>query len=137
VIAYALSRWLQPCLAVALLSAAGCTFGSDRDHKLTAAVKKYYAANATEEQGRCRTPKIDTVYEHRIIKASSEGEDVMVVRYSYFDRHADMDANNNRFVSLSQVCAGIAERQFIVARQDIGYRVMDMDGELRDRESTN
>ena len=131
------SLWLQACLGLALLTIAGCSLEPDRDPQLTAAVKKYYATHATEEGGNCRKPKIDMIYEHRIVDASSDGADVMVIRYSYFDRHADMDANHDWVVHLSQKCAGITERQFVVARQDIGYHVKDMTGELRDGESTN
>lgn len=122
--------------SVLLLTAAGCAAGSEDEQRIAQAIKEHYAAYATEEGGTCRSPKIDSVQEHRLLETTTDGFDVMMVRYSYFDRHADMDANWERLVYLSQPCGGIAERQFVLARSEFGYRVMDMDGELRNKEST-
>ncbi|MEM9626771.1 MAG: hypothetical protein AAGA21_11115 [Pseudomonadota bacterium] len=104
---------------------------------LASAIKEHYAAHATEEDGACRRPNMDTIQEHRLIDRSAEGHDVMMVRYSYFDRHADMDANWDKLVYLSQPCGGIAERRFVLARSQLSYRVMAMDGERRGGESKN
>lgn len=121
--------------SVLLLTVTGCATGPSIDPDLASAIKEYYAAHATEEEGACRTPRIDTVQEHRVLETSEDGREVMMVRYSYFDRHADMDENYGRLVHLSQPCGGIAERRFVLARGELGYRVTDMGGELRDRES--
>lgn len=123
---------LSSCL---LLTTAGCVMEGDVDPALTSVIKAHYSAHATEEEGVCRTPRIDTIQEHRLIETSTDGHDVMMVRYSYFDRHADMDANWDKLVYLSQPCGGIAERQFVLARSELGYRVTEMGGEHRDGES--
>lgn len=126
--------WILSCIAALILT--GCMSGPDQDPGLASAIKEHYAAHATEEQGACRSPKIDTIQAHRLVETSAEGEDVMMVRYSYFDRHADMDENWDKLVHLSQPCGGIAERRFVLAREKLGYRVTAMDGEHRTREST-
>ena len=121
--------------SVLLLTVTGCAMGPDDDQHLALAIKEHYAANATEEAGACRSPKIDSIQEHRLLETTADGDDVMTVRYSYFDRHADMDANWDRLVHLSQPCGGIAERQFVLARGELGYRVIEMGGERRNGES--
>ncbi len=120
--------------SVWLLIATGCAMGSGVDPGLASAIKEHYAAHATEEEGACRSPKIDTIQEHRPLETSKDSQNVMMVRYSYFDRHADMDANWDKLVYLSQPCGGIAERRFVLGRDERGYRVMDMGGEHRDGE---
>ena len=119
----------------AALAMTGCAFGSAGDPGLALAIKEHYAAHATEEQGACRNPKIDTIEERRLLEKSKGGEDVMKVRYSYFDPSADMDADWSKLVYLSQPCGGIAERRFVLAHDDRGYRVIAMSGERHGAET--
>ncbi|MGI9500997.1 MAG: hypothetical protein ACR2P3_13245 [Geminicoccaceae bacterium] len=123
------SRSFSCLFCFVLLSIAGCASGESGDPALASAIKDHYAAHATEEQGACRSPKIDSILDRRLVKRSTDGDDVMMVRYSYFDRHADMDANWNRYAHAGQTCGGIAERRFVLSRGDLGYRVTDMSGE--------
>ncbi|MGI9499477.1 MAG: hypothetical protein ACR2P3_05535 [Geminicoccaceae bacterium] len=129
------SRSAQALSCAAILTVAGCVMGPDNDPGLASAIRAHYAAHATEEEGACRSPKIDTIQEHRVVARSADDSEVVMVRYSYFDRHADMDANWDRLVHLSQPCGGIAERRFVLARGALGYRVTDMGGEHRNGES--
>lgn len=122
---------LHAFVGVGLLAMTGCVMGPTGDPGLGIAIKEHYASHATEEDGACRSPKIDTIQAHRVIDRSEEGDEVMMVRYSYFDKHADMDANWDKLVFLSQPCGGIAERRFVLARDQLGYRVTEMGGERR------
>ena len=123
------SRFIRAVCCVIGLSMTGCTLNPGDGHELASAIKEHYAAHATEERGACRSPRIDTIQEHRRLETSVDGEDVIMVRYTYFDPSADMDADWSKLVYLSQPCGGIAERQFVLARDDLGYRVTDMSGE--------
>jgi hypothetical protein len=130
----------MPCLALStaiLLIVTACTSsqGSHSKHRLVSAIKQHYAAHATEEQGACRSPKIDTIMQQYLLERAAAGQEVMKVRYSYFDRHADMDANLDRIVHLSQPCGGIAEREFTLSQSPVGYQVMSMSGEQHEQES--
>ena len=130
----------MPCLALSaaiLLIVTACTSsqGSYGGHRLKLVIKQHYAAHATEEQGACRSPKIDTIMQQYLLEPAVAGQEVMRVRYSYFDRHADMDANLDRIVHLSQTCGGIAEREFTLSQSPIGYEVMSMSGEQHEQES--
>lgn len=121
---------------LAAVSLSGCAAGSANDQALASAIKAHYAAHASEEQGLCRSPQIDTIQTHQTLETSANGEQVMLVRYSYFDRHADMDAAWDKLVYLSQPCGGIAERRFVLAKSALGYHVIEMSGERQGREST-
>jgi|GEM_PF-1852954 len=117
------------CLASLLMT--GCVIGPSDNPRLASAVKQHYAAFATEEQGGCRSPKIDTIQEQRLVETSTVGNEVMMIRYSYYDPHVDMDADWDKLVYLSQPCGGIAERRFVLKKTDLGYRVTEMSGEHR------
>jgi hypothetical protein len=114
---------------IAAIGLSGCAVGSPEDPAIAAAIKNHYAAHATEEGGSCRSPQIDTIQTRRTLETSVQGEEVMLVRYGYFDRHVDMDAAWDKLVSLSQPCGGIAERRFVLTKSDLGYRVTEMSGE--------
>lgn len=125
------SRMLRSLSLAGVLAIAGCVTGPSTDPGLEQAIKAHYAAHATEESGACRAPRIDTVQNHQLIKRGDDGAEVMKVRYSYFDRHADMDADWQKLVYLSQPCGGIAERDFSLVRGPVGYKVVAMSGERR------
>lgn len=116
-------------VGIVTLTLSACVLGPTADPGLERAIKAHYAQHATEEDGGCRTPQIDTIQSHQTTSKSEDGDEVMTVRYSYFDRHADMDANWGALFHLSQTCGGIAERDFSLTRTDLGYRVTAMTGE--------
>ena len=114
---------------IAVFALAGCGTGADHDPELTSVIKRHYAANATEEVGACPNPKIDTIQERRVVEQSADGDEVVMIRYSYFDPTVDMDADWDRLVYLSQPCGGLAERRFVLEKSPVGYRVKSMSGE--------
>ncbi|MEM7042837.1 MAG: hypothetical protein AAF543_08495 [Pseudomonadota bacterium] len=124
----AVSQFIRPSCLVAAMVMTGCAI-SPADRTLASVIKQHYAAHATEEEGACRTPRIDTIQEQRLLERSSDGSEVMMVRYSYFDSHADMDERWDKLVYLSQPCGGISERRFVLIKDDFSYRVTEMSGE--------
>ncbi len=114
-----------------------CVLGPTADPGLERVIKAHYAKHATEEDGECRTPQIDTIRSNEVKRRSEDGEEVMTIRYSYFDRHADMDANWGALFHQSQPCGGFAERDFSLTRTNLGYKVVDMTGERREAGRTN
>jgi hypothetical protein len=134
--AIGLKRSFKMASVIAVAGLSACAGGSLGDPAVVVAIKAYYAAHATEEKGSCRSPQIDTIQARQTLATSSGGEEVMLVRYSYFDRHADMDAAWDKLVHLSQPCGGISERRFVLAKGTPGYRVIEMSGESQGREIT-
>lgn len=124
-------------LGIVTLSLSACVLGPKADPGLERVIKAHYAQHATEEDGICRTPRIDTVQSYQTIDQSEKGEEVMAIRYSYYDRHADMDADWSGLFHAGQPCGGLAERNFSLTRTDLGYRVTDMTGERREDGRTN
>lgn len=124
-------------MSMVVFSMGACVFGPEADSGLERVIKAHYASYATEEDGKCRTPQIDTIQNHQPTTSSETGVEVMKVRYSYFDRHADMEANWGALFHLTQPCGGIAERNFSLIRTELGYRVTDMAGEHRGNVSAN
>ena len=120
-------RRVAPLLA--MIPLVGCAAGPGLEPGLAQAIQTYYAGHATEEGGDCRTPQIDTIQTFDVMSETTDGEKLMAVRYSYFDRHADMDADWSALFHSTQPCGGFAEREFTVARTDLGYRVVAMSGE--------
>lgn len=122
-------------IVISALSA--CVLGPTADPGLERVIKAHYASHATEEDGICRTPRIDTVQSYQTIDTSGSGDEVMTVRYSYYDRHADMDADWSGLFHAGQACGGLAKREFSLTRTELGYRVTDMTGEQREDGRTN
>jgi hypothetical protein len=128
---------LLPVLSlVTMLALGACVLGPSAEPGLERAIRAHYASYATEENGHCRAPKIDTIQSHEPRRKADDGADVLMVRYSYFDQHADMDANYSRLFHLSQECGGIAEREFTLVRYERSYRVTEMAGEQHGGENT-
>lgn len=118
-------------VSIVTLVLSSCVLGPKADPGLERAIKAHYAGHATEEEGKCRTPQIDTVQSHQATGTSAAGDEIMTVHYSYFDRHADMDANWGALFHANQPCGGFAERDFSLTRTELGYRVTAMTGEKR------
>ena len=124
-------------LGFAVLTLSACVVGPTADPGLDRVIKAHYAGRATEEEGKCRSPRIDTIQSREPAGTSPDGEEIMRVRYSYYDRHADMDANWDALFHATQPCGGYAERDFTVVRTELGYRVNDMTGERRETGRSN
>jgi hypothetical protein len=123
---------LVPITAViGLVLLSGCVIGPDLEDGIEVAIEQHYAGRATEEDGLCRTPSIDTIQAQQLVRSEPNGIEVLSVRYSYYDRYADMDVDYNQLFVAGHRCSGFAERKFIMQRTDLGYRVVSMGGDKR------
>jgi hypothetical protein len=114
---------------VALASLVGCTSMAPQDD-LAAEVTRYYAAHASEEDGRCTSPEIASVTKRKVLGSSGEVTHLRV-RYSYFDASAPGATDWTRMLQAPRACTGVAERDFTLVATDLGYRVMQMSGPVR------
>jgi hypothetical protein len=116
---------------LALASLVGCTSMAPRDD-LAAEVTQYYAAHASEEDGRCTAPEIATVTKRKVLASSTEATRLRV-RYSYFDASAPGATDWNRVLRAVRACTGFAERDFTLVRGPLGYQVVEMSGPVREQ----
>ena len=116
---------------VALVILIGCTSLPPRDD-LTAEVAQYYAAHASEEDGRCGSPEIATVTKRKVLASSAEATRLRV-RYTYFDATAPGATEWSRVLRAERPCTGIAERDFTLVRGQLGYQVVEMSGPRREQ----
>jgi hypothetical protein len=125
------SRFHLIVLGGGLAWLAGCVAAPSAEDQLQREIVQHYGEHAAEEEGKCRTPKIDTIKARRVIESGSDGIERQEVQYSYFDRNADMDGNWAGLFHTGQSCAGTGSREFTILRTDLGYRVTAMSGEQR------
>jgi hypothetical protein len=97
---------------------------------LATEVAQYYAAHASEEDGRCTSPEIATVTKRKVLASSAEATRLRV-RYSYFDPSAPGATDWTRVLRTERACTGFAERDFTLARGPLGYQVVEMSGPVR------
>ena len=116
-------------LALALL--AGCTSTAPRDD-LAAEIAQYYAEHASEEDGRCAAPEIASVTRRKVLASSGEVTRLRV-RYSYFDPSAPGGVDWTRVLQAERECTGVAERDFTLVATDLGYKVIEMSGPVREQ----
>jgi hypothetical protein len=116
---------------LALASLLGCTSMAPRDD-LAAAVAQYYAAHASEENGRCTSPEIASVTKRKVLASSAEATRLRV-RYSYFDPSAEGATDWTRVLRAERACTGLAERDFKLVRDPLGYQVVEMSGPVREQ----
>jgi hypothetical protein len=114
---------------LALASLVGCTSMTPSDD-LASEVAQYYAAHASEEDGRCTSPEIATVTKRKVLASSAEATRLRV-RYSYFDPSAPGATEWTRVLRAERACTGFAERDFTLARGPLGYHVVEMSGPVR------
>lgn len=130
------ARGAAACLArtsslLALAYLSGCTSLPPRDD-LAAEVAQYYAKHASEEDGRCTQPEIATVTKRKVL--ASRGEVTRLrVRYSYFDASAPGATDWTRVLQAERACTGFAERDFTLVATDLGYKVLEMSGPVREQ----
>lgn len=109
----------------------GCTSLPPHDD-LAAEVAQYYAEHASEEDGRCTSPEIATVTKRKVLASSAEATRLRV-RYSYFDKSAPGTTDWTRVLGAERACTGFAERDFTLARGQLGYKVVEMSGPVREQ----
>ena len=116
---------------LALAGLAGCTSMAPRDD-LAVEIAQYYAEHASEEDGRCAAPEIASVTRRKVLASSGEVTHLRV-RYSYFDPSAPGGADWTRVLQAERACTGVAERDFTLVATDLGYKVIEMSGAVREQ----
>jgi hypothetical protein len=116
---------------LAALALVGCSSLPPRDD-LAAEIAEHYASHASEEDGRCASPEIATVTKRKVLASSAEST-TLRVRYSYFDPSAVAGTDWTRVLQAERPCTGVAERDFTLARGQLGYQVVGMSGPVRDQ----
>jgi hypothetical protein len=116
---------------LALTCLAGCTTTAPRDD-LATEIARYYAEHASEEEGRCAAPEIASVTRRKVLASSGEVTHLRV-RYSYFDPTAPGAADWTRVLQAERECTGVAERDFTLVSTDLGYKVVEMSGPVREQ----
>ena len=116
-------------LALAVL--VGCTSMAPQD-ELAAEIARYYAEHASEEDGRCAAPEIASVTRRKVLASSGEVTRLRV-RYSYFDPSAPGAADWTRVLQAERECTGVAERDFTLVSSDLGHKVIEMSGPVREQ----
>jgi hypothetical protein len=109
----------------------GCTSMGPRDD-LATEVARYYAAHASEEDGRCTAPEIASVTKRKVLASNAEATRLRV-RYSYFDPSAEGATDWTRVLRAERACTGLAERDFKLVRGPLGYQVVEMSGPVREQ----
>ena len=117
-------------LALALL--VGCTSMAPQDD-LAAKIAQYYAEHASEEDGRCAAPEIASITRRKVLATSGEVTRLRV-RYSYFDPNAPGGTDWTRVLQAERECAGVAERDFTLVSTNLGYKVVQMSGSVREQQ---
>jgi hypothetical protein len=124
----------RPLIAVGAgaLLLAGCAALPPPEDRVAEEIAQYYAQNASEEDGRCRSPEIASVTKRKVL-ASGGGMTRLRVRYSYFDASVPEAADWTRVLQAERECTGFAERDFTLERGELGYEVVEMSGPARDQ----
>jgi hypothetical protein len=126
--------WGGPHAWAARLLALGCVAGcaaAPPPDEVTTKITQYYAEHASEEDGRCIAPEIASVTKRKVLASSGEVTHLRV-RYSYFDASASGATDWARVLQAPRACTGVAERDFTLVSTDLGYKVMQMSGPVRE-----
>jgi hypothetical protein len=115
---------------LAALAMAGCTRPAPEDD-LASAIATYYAAHAVEEDGRCPSPRIESITKRKVL-ASSAKTTVLHVRYSYYDPSHEEAGDLDQLFVRDKPCTGFAERDFTFEPTKLGHRIHAMSGPRRE-----
>lgn len=110
-------------LAVAALLA-GCASPPWQAPPEQAAIKRYYAAHASEKNGRCKAPYIDGFTTVEVVEDTPEG---MLVDARYLYRDWVKNGDETPFTE----CIGYGQRRFLLAQNDERLQVTEMSGPRR------
>jgi hypothetical protein len=124
-------RHAHAAVLLALACLSGCSTAPPPDD-VTTKITQYYAEHASEEDGRCIAPEIASVTKRKVLGSSGQVTHVRV-RYSYFDASAPGATDWTRVLQAPRTCTGVAERDFTLVSTDLGYKVMQMSGPVREQ----
>ena len=128
--------WAEPRARAAGLLVLGCLTGcttTPPPDDVTTKITQYYAEHASEEGGRCAEPEIASVTKRKVLGSSGEVTHLRV-RYSYFDpSQGSTPAWMPSVLQAPRACTGVAERDFTLVSTDLGYKVMQMSGPVREQ----
>src|SRR5688500_4660491 len=95
----------SPLIAVVAgaLLLVGCTALPPPQDDLAAEVARYYAAHASEKDGRCTAPEIASVTKRKVLASSAEATRLRI-RYSYFDPSAEGATDWTRVLRAERAC---------------------------------
>lgn len=119
-------------IAPLLVAAGVVACASAAPDQLAVKLEDYYAGYAIEEDGRCPNPEIAAVTRRKVLARSAD-QTTIRVRYSYFDATAGGPTDWERVLQVERTCTGFAERDFTLARTELGYRVVAMSGPRREQ----
>lgn len=109
---------------LAVLPVTSCASGSGLSPETERAIEAYYAAHASEENGRCPAPFIDGFTRAEVVEDGPDRQ-VVEVRYLYGDRIKDgIEPDGGQ-------CVGYNGRRFTLAKTDAGLEVVEMSGPAR------
>jgi hypothetical protein len=117
--------------ALLVLALAGCATPEPGQDDLVTKVGAYYAMHAVEEEGRCPSPKMDSIVRRKVL-ASRSDQTILHVRYAYYDPSHDEAGDLSQLFVTDKACTGIAERDFTLVPTPLGYQVRDMSGPRRE-----
>ena len=106
---------------LAVLPVTSCASGSGLSPETERAIEAYYAAHASEENGRCPAPFIDGFTRVEVVEDDPQRQ-VVDVRYLYGDRIKDRSDGDGA------QCVGFNGRRFILAKAGAGIEVVEMTG---------
>ena len=125
------ARHARAASLLALGCLAGCTTTPPPDD-VTTKITQYYAEHASEEGGRCAEPEIASVTKRKVLGSSGQVTQLRV-RYSYFDASAPGATDWTSVLQAPRACTGVAERDFTLVSTDLGYKVLQMSGRVREQ----
>lgn len=97
-------------------------------------VSNYYHRHATEEGGYCRSPILEGVSQAEVDDLGDDELEVHI-HYRYRDFLKDDDDCDPKYrplrCTIMRECRGFSAREFLVARTEAGFDVIDMSGGRR------
>lgn len=116
---------LLRCCVLAL-PLVGCAAVFGEPPATETAMKRYYAAHATEDIGQCPSPYIDGFTSIQVVEDEPDRR-VIDVRYLYRDWSRDQRSQDG----MRSACVGYGERRFVLTKSDDTLNVQEMSGPKR------